>query len=314
MVAKKILVTGGTGMVGSCYRDFSSENEFVLLGSNDYDLTNSAETYFMIRDHTPDAIIHLAARVGGVKGNTDFVADFFKDNILINTNLLTSAAELGVKKVISLLSTCVYPDDAVYPLTPDQFHNGPPHKSNFGYAYSKRMVDVYSRALRQQYGCNFICAVPNNLYGINDNFDLENGHVIPAIIRKVHEAKTSGTAPVFWGDGSALREFTYAADISKILFYLVENYDDEEPLNIGTTEERSIESVVTTICSYMGYNGDVIWDKNKPSGQARKPSSNRRLLELGWKEEDYTSFEDGIKMTCDWYLNSYPNVRGVKFK
>jgi GDP-L-fucose synthase len=144
MVAKKILVTGGTGMVGSYYKDFNSEHDFLLLGSKSYDLTNSSETYFMIRDHRPDAIIHLAARVGGVKGNTDFVADFFKDNILINTNVLTSAAELGVKKVISLLSTCVYPDEAEYPFTPDQFHNGPPHKSNFGYAYSKRMVDVYS--------------------------------------------------------------------------------------------------------------------------------------------------------------------------
>jgi GDP-L-fucose synthase len=154
--------------------------------------------------------------------------------------------------------------------------------------------------------------VPNNLYGINDNFDLENGHVIPAIIRKIHDAKINKTTPVFWGNGTALREFTYAADISKILFYLLENYDSEEPINIGTTEERSIESVVTTICDVLGYNGNIVWDNSKPSGQARKPSSNKKLLEIGWKQENYTSFEDGIKMTCDWYLSNYPNVRGIK--
>ena len=228
------------------------------------------------------------------------------------SNVLSSAKEHGVKKLVSLLSTCVYPDKAKYPLTPDQFHNGAPHKSNFGYAYSKRMLDVYSRALRQQYGCNFICAVPNNLYGIRDNFDLENGHVIPAIIRKVHDAKLKGRTPVFWGDGSALREFTYASDISRILLYLLANYDGEDPVNIGTTEERSIKSVVRTICSCLDYTGDVIWDESKPSGQARKPSSNQKLLDLGWNKKDYTSFEEGIRLTCDWYKENYPNVRGIK--
>lgn len=299
-------------MVGSCFKELNTKHDFILVGSGDYNLKSPLETHFMFKDHKPDTIIHLAAKVGGVKGNTEYVADFYKDNILINTNVLSSAKEHGVKKLVSLLSTCVYPDKAEYPLTPDQFHNGAPHKSNFGYAYSKRMLDVYSRALRQQYGCNFICAVPNNLYGICDNFDLENGHVIPAIIRKVYNAKIKGHAPVFWGDGSALREFTYASDISKILLYLLENYDGESPVNIGTTEERSIKSVVETICSSLNYTGKVIWDESKPSGQARKPSCNQKLLELGWKENDYTNFEDGIKLTCDWYKENYPNVRGIK--
>ena len=312
MVRKKILVTGGTGMVGNCFKDFDTEHDFILVGSGDYDLKSPAETHFMFKDHKPDTVIHLAAKVGGVKGNTEYVADFYKDNILINTNVLSSAKEHEVGKLVSLLSTCVYPDKAKYPLTPDQFHNGAPHKSNFGYAYSKRMLDVYSRALRQQYGCNFICAVPNNLYGIRDNFDLENGHVIPAIIRKVYDAKLKDHTPVFWGDGSALREFTYASDISKILLYLLANYDGEKPVNIGTTEERSIKSVVHTICSCLDYTGDVIWDESKPSGQARKPSSNQKLLDLGWNKKDYTSFEEGIRLTCDWYKENYPNVRGIK--
>jgi len=299
-------------MVGSRFDYPSTEYEFILVGSRDYDLRSPTETHFMIRDYAPDAIIHLAARVGGVQGNTDYVADFYKDNILINTNVLASAAEHKVEKVVSLLSTCVYPDNASYPLTPEQFHAGPPHKSNFGYAYSKRMIDVYSRALRQQHGCNFICAVPNNLYGISDNFDLENGHVIPAIIRKVHTAMLKSTVPTFWGDGSALREFTFASDISKILLFLMENYNSDVPINIGMTKERSIKSVVTTICSYMGYSGAINWDTSKPTGQLRKPSCNKPLLDLGWKPEEYTSFEDGIEQTCGWYKENYPNIRGIR--
>ena len=299
-------------MVGKGFHKLDTKYDFTFVGSRDYDLRSIVETDCMIREHTPDAIIHLAARVGGVKSNTNFVADFFKDNILMNTNLLDASSKLGVDKVVSLLSTCVYPDIAQYPLTPEQFHDGPPHQSNFGYAYAKRMIDVYSRALRQQYGSNFICAVPNNLYGLHDNFDLENGHVIPAIIRKIHDAKLTEKIPVFWGSGENLREFTFASDISKILLFLLENYDEEVPINIGTLEERSIKSVVDLVCQYMRYAGPIKWDDTKPSGQFRKPSSNSKFLSLGWENKDYTNFEEGLRMTCKWYENNYPNVRGVQ--
>jgi GDP-L-fucose synthase len=312
MVINKVLVTGGTGMVGKSFCDVGNNYDFDLVGSTDYDLLNISEADAMIEDCKPDAIIHLAARVGGVHSNSAYIADFFKDNILMNTNLLDSARRHGVKKVVSLLSTCVYPDSAKYPLTPEQFNDGPPHSSNFGYAYAKRMVDVYSRALRQQYGCNFICAVPNNLYGLYDNFHLEDGHVIPAIIRKVHNAKITGDIPVFWGSGVNLREFTFASDISKILLFLMENYNDALPVNIGTTEERTIKSVVELICKFMDYSGDVVWDTDRPSGQHRKPSCNKKLLELGWSKDDYTDFSEGLKMTCEWYTQNFPNVRGVE--
>lgn len=311
MVSKKILVTGGTGMVGSGFKYMRSHHDFLLVGSMDYDLRDLNMVENMLEKHSPDMIIHLAARVGGVKGNTDFVADFFRDNILINTNVLYAAHKFGVEKVISLLSTCVYPDKASYPLTPSQFHDGPPHVSNYGYAYAKRMVDVYSRALRQQHGCNFICAVPNNLYGPYDNFDLENGHVIPAIIRKIWEAKHTGKVPKFWGDGSALREFTYSRDICDILLFLLENYDNENSINIGHVQERSIKSVVEEICKCLRYDGEIAWDLTKPMGQLRKPSSNEKLIQLGWNSSGYTSFEEGIKLSCDWFVENYPNVRGV---
>ena len=307
----KILVTGGTGMVGSTFNNLGSKHTFTLVGSKDYDLSQYASTVQMIDDHNPDAIIHLAARVGGVKGNSDFVADFYSQNTRMNVNILDASHRADVKKVLSLLSTCVYPDKITYPLTEDQIHNGPPHPSNFGYAYAKRMLDVQSRALRQQYGCNFICAIPNNLYGPRDNFDIETGHVIPAIIRKVWEAKLNNSQPTFWGEGTALREFTYSKDIAQILLFLLENYNEALPINVGLTNEYSIRDVVYMVCDYLGYKGDIQWDITKPTGQFRKPSNGKRLIALGWREESYTPLKTGIKETCDWFLDNYPNVRGV---
>ena len=306
----KILITGGTGMVGSAFKKIETPHELIFLGSAQYDLRSGADASLMVSDYSPDSIIHLAARVGGVKGNTDFVADFFSDNIRINTNVLDAAKNHGVAKVISLLSTCVYPDEVNYPLTEEQIHNGPPHSSNFGYAYAKRMLDTHSRALRQQYGCNFICAVPNNLYGPHDNFDLQNGHVIPALIRKVWEAKKTNTTPRFWGDGSPLREFTYSVDVAKCLLHLLENYDGLEPVNIGNTGEISIKELVKIVCELLNYNGEILWDKDMPKGQHRKPSSNQRFLDLGWPEAQYTDLTNGLKETVNWFVGNWPNIRG----
>jgi GDP-L-fucose synthase len=175
------------------------------------------------------------------------------------------------------------------------------------------MLDVQSRAYREQYGCNFITAIPNNLYGENDNFDLEDSHVIPALIRKVWEAKINKEPSVFcWGDGSPLREFTYSEDIARILLFLMENYNDPEPINIGNTEEYSIKQVVEIICSILEYDGEIVWQTDKPSGQHRKPSCNQKLLDLGWEKEDYVSLEEGLKKTCEWFIMTYPNVRGTK--
>lgn len=306
----RILVTGGTGMVGSAFKNVKTEHELVLVGSADYDLRQSNDCVRMLVDNQPDAIIHLAAKVGGVKGNTDYIADFFHDNIMINTNLLNTCHEHDINNVVSVLSTCVYPDSVTYPLTEDQMHMGPPHRSNFGYAYAKRMLDVHSRALRSQHKRQYVCAISNNLYGPYDNFDLDNGHVLPSIIRKVWEAKQNGQAPTFWGDGSPLREFTYSSDFAKILMWMVENYSSEEPLNIGSPEERSIMSVVDLVCENLGYDGPIIWDKSKPAGQFRKPSSNKNFLNL-YGDFEYLSLNDGLSLTINWFLDNYPNIRGI---
>ena len=257
-MTKKILVTGATGMIGHAFQENIRPPRgcsFYFVGSKDCDLKDRNNTFDLFQRIKPDQVIHLAARVGGVKGNTDYIADFYSENIRINTNVLDAAHTFGVNKVISLLSTCIYPDNGEYPLAEAQIHAGPPHKSNFGYAYAKRMLDVQSRAYRQQYGCNFITAVPNNLFGENDNFHLTDGHVIPAMIRKIYEAKIQHQAHVtLWGDGTPLREFTYASDIAQILMFLLERYNEPDPINIGNTGETSIREVAEKIQGCLKYD------------------------------------------------------------
>ena len=306
----KILVTGGSGMIGHSFKNYK---DCILVGSKDYDLRHYQSARHMVSRHRPDAIIHLAAKVGGVKANMENNGDFYSDNILINHNVLRCARQYDVKKVVSLMSTCVYPrvEFVNYPLTEEQIHNGPPHDSNFGYAFSKRMLDVQSRGYREQYGCNFITAIPNNLFGENDNFHLEDSHVIPAMIRKVYEAKMNNTDVVLWGDGSPLREFTYSKDLAKILLFLLKNYNEKEPINVGNPHEVSIKNVAKLVAQNMNFKGNIRWDTDKPSGQFRKPSSNKKLLDLGWKNSDYTSFEKSLKKTCNWFIINYPNIRGI---
>lgn len=298
------VISGGSGMVGSSFKSILPDAAYITrqqFHKKSYNITDKF-------------VIHLAARVGGVKANMEHMAEFYQQNSDINEKILHYAYTAKAKKVVSLLSTCVYPDAPYinYPLTEDQLHLGPPHDSNFGYAYAKRMVDVMSRAYRQQYNCNFITAIPNNLYGENDNFDLQDSHVIPALIRKVWEAKINNKNYIeCWGDGSPLREFTYSKDIAKILLFLLEHYNEPEPINIGNTDEYSIKEVVEIICNTLEYGGEVVWQIDKPSGQHRKPSSNQKLLDLGWKKEHYTCLQEGLKKMCDWFIINYPNVRGV---
>jgi GDP-L-fucose synthase len=301
------LITGATGLLGSEILALSPESDG--LNSKECDLTDG----FQLRLHTPyDAVIHCAAKVGGVKANTDYVAEFFDDNVKMNMNVLDACRERGMK-LVSVLSTCIYPDAPYvkYPLTEDQLHMGPPHLSNFGYAYAKRMLEVQSRAYRQQYGCKFISVIPNNLYGINDNYDLDCGHVIPALIRKFHEAMLEGRNEVIvWGTGRPNREFTFARDAAKIILWLAENYDGEEPVNIGNPDWISIEHLALMIGEEIGFEGHVKFDASKPDGQYEKPSSNERLRSLGWRGE-YTPIRSGLQATIKSFKDRYPNVRGV---
>jgi len=307
---ERVLVTGGSGMVGAALKRIIPNAYF--LSSTDCDLRDASATKRLFQKNKFNKVIHLAATVGGVRANTEFVADFFYNNILINTNVLHTSKELGIEKVLSLMSTCVYPNVANYPLVAKEIHEGPPHSSNFGYAYAKRMLDVQSRAYRYQYGCNFVTAIPNNLYGEYDNFDIENGHVIPTMIRKFHEGNLTGKEVTLWGDGSALREFTYSDDLARILVFLLERHNYEYPINIGNSTEVTIKHLAEKIAKIMRFNGKIIWDNSRPAGQHRKPSSNASLIDLGWESSDYVGLDLGLENTCKWFMDNYPKVRGVK--
>jgi GDP-L-fucose synthase len=306
----KILITGGSGMIGQASKEVLPDA--IYVSSKDCDLRDAESTQKLYKRHKPDQVIHLAAKVGGIAANSNYLADFYTENMRINTNVLQGAHLSGVKKVVSMLSTCIYPDKAKYPLTESQIHRGPPHYSNYAYAYAKRMLDIQSQAYRDQYGCNFITAVPNNLYGEYDNFHLENSHLIPAIIRKVYEAKQNKTDVTLWGSGAPLREFTYSKDLARIVVLLLEEYDGRYPINVGNTAEYSVKQVAKTISEILDFKGEILWDTSRPSGQFRKPSDNSKFIELGWRPEDYTPLRIGLESMCQWFLENYPNVRGVK--
>jgi GDP-L-fucose synthase len=302
------LITGATGLLGSEFSALGEKCE--LLSSKDCDLLNQDFCEFLKPEHK--VVIHCAARVGGVKSNTEKVAQFFDDNVRMNMNVMRGCKNKNIK-LVSILSTCIYPDAAYvqYPLTEEQLHLGPPHPSNFGYAYAKRMLEVQARAYRQQYNSNFITVIPNSLYGPNDNYDLESGHVIPALIRKFYEAKLKNDNQVIvWGSGNPLREFSFAKDIAKIILWLSKNYDGSQPVNIGNPEQISIKELAMTIAKEINYEGNIVFDSTKPDGQYKKPSSNKFLRTLGWDGE-YTSFKDGLKETIKVFETRYPNIRGI---
>jgi len=303
----KATIFGSKGLLGSALVETGS-CQILEHARSTGDLTTNV--------YTPgthnDLWILAAARVGGIRGNTGYIGEFYRDNINIANNVLESARQSNVKKLVSILSTCIYPDAQYvnYPITEDQLHNGPPHPSNYGYAYAKRMLDVGSRAYRQQWGCNFITVVPNNLYGPHDNYDLNNGHVIPSLIRKFYEAHLASTDVTIWGSGNPLREFTFSEDAARVIWWCAENYNEPEPINIGNTEEVSIGDVAREIGRIIGFKGQIKFDTSKPEGQFRKPTSNKKLRDLGC-EVKYTPLTKGLESSIDFFVKNYPRVRGV---
>jgi len=297
----RTLVTGGSGLVGS-----SIDSEF-KPSRDELDLELYDDVLCYILDNNIDSIIHCAAHVGGIKSNSERPADFFYKNSVINTNILDAAYQGGVKKVVSFLSTCVFPADAEYPLTPDQIHKGEPHPSNYAYAYAKRMLEVQSRAYRDQYGCNFVTVVPCNIYGPHDNYNLDSGHVIPSLIHKCYLAKENGTDFEIWGTGKPYREFIYSADVGYITQWVLENYDDPEPLIISPDEEISIATIAQEIAWRMGFEGNIVFNQEM-DGQFKKPSDNSKLKSL---LPDYTfvPIELGIQKSIDWFVDNYEDAR-----
>jgi len=298
---KKLLVTGGNGLVGS------SINSDVKVGK-EYNLIIPEETNKMFNIHKPTHVIHCAGKVGGVGGNMNYKGEYFYDNIMINTNVIEGARKSGVEKLVSFLSTCVFPDNIKYPLTESKIHLGEPHSSNYPYAYAKRMADIQIRAYREQYGLNYVSVIPTNIYGPNDNFSLTHGHVMPMLIHKLYLAQQNNTDFVVWGSGKPLREFIYSKDVAKLSEWAVDYYNESEPIIFSTSDEISIIDLVDLLVKEFNFKGKVIFDSTKPDGQYRKPSDNSKLKSY-LPDFKFTPIEEGIKETVKWFIKNYENSR-----
>jgi GDP-L-fucose synthase len=301
------VVTGAGGLVGYAFRQMNLPN-VVYLSRENVDLTDFSATKKCFENLKPEVVIHLAAQVGGIGGNLIHSGEYFRNNILINTNVLESARISGCKKLISYMSTCVFPDKCSYPLNEKDLHNGPPHPSNFGYAYAKRMLEVQSSAYRKEWNCNFIVGIPTNIYGPNDNFNLTEGHVVPALIHRIYLAKKNGTDLSVWGSGKPLREFVYSGDIAKLTMWAIENYSEDEPIIFSSGIEVSIRELTELVAKKMGFEGQLIFDASKPDGQFRKPSDTTKLKKY-LPQFQWESLEEGIERTEEWFVGNYPNVR-----
>jgi len=303
----KTIVTGANGLVGYAIRQLNLPDT-TYLTREDIDLTDFKSTKNRFEEMAPENVIHLAAQVGGIGGNLIHSGEYFRNNILINTNVLESARIVGTQKLISFMSTCVFPDKCTYPLNEKDLHNGPPHPSNFGYAYAKRMLDVQSNAYRKEWNCNYIVAIPTNIYGPNDNFSLTEGHVVPALIHKTFLAKKNRTDLTVWGSGKPLREFVYSGDIAKLALWAIENYSEDTPIIFTSGIEATIRELTEVVAKKMKFEGKLIFDSSKPDGQYRKPSDATKLKNY-LPDVEWTPLEEGIGRTVDWFLSNYPNVR-----
>lgn len=275
-----------------------------------HDLTESREVVkaFETILPRPTQIIHLAAKVGGLKANMSSPANFFTDNIKINTNVIDAAYRFGVPKLVCFLSTCIFPDPCRLPLEPKDIHDGPPHPSNYGYAYAKRMLAVQCQAYNQQYGTSYIPVIPCNMYGPHDSFNLETGHAVPNLIHKIWLAKKSGINVTLWGTGNPRREFLYSEDVAKLCFEVLDKYTSTEPLIFSPGIEHSISELAFCIKKAINFTGMIDFDSTKPDGQFRKPSDNTPLRAL-LPNFKFTPLADGIQKTVDWFAKAWPNVR-----
>jgi len=284
--------------------------EFNFLSSKDCDLTKYEETYNYFKEYNPDYVIHLAAYVGGLFKNMNFKVDMLEKNLLINFNVLKVCHELNVKKVVSCLSTCIFPDKTTYPINEDMLHNGPPHNSNDAYAYAKRMLEIHSKAYQEQYGDNFVCVIPTNIYGENDNYSLEDGHVIPALIHRCYLCKQKREKFTVRGTGKPLRQFIYSQDLAKLIMWVLEKYEEKDSiiLSVGEKDEVSIEYVARQIAKAYDYEHMIEFDSSFSDGQFKKTADNSKLMEL-YGEYKFINFEDGIKKSVDWFIKNFDNCR-----
>ena len=303
----KIYVAGHRGLVGSAIvRNLESKGykNIIHRTHKELDLTNQEDVRKFFEEERPEYVFLAAAKVGGIHANNTYPADFIYDNLIIQNNVIKAAHDFDVKKLLFLGSTCIYPKMAPQPIKEEYLLTGSLEETNEAYAVAKIAGLEMCKFFKRQYGDNFISCMPTNLYGPNDNFDLKNSHVLPALIRKFHEAKVNNSEVVeVWGTGTPLREFLYVDDMADACVFLMENYDGEQHVNIGTGEEVSIRELAETIKEVVGFEGELVFNTNMPDGTPRKLTTVDKLHGLGWKHK--VSLNEGIKLSYNWFLENY---------
>ncbi len=296
----KIYIAGHRGMVGSAIlRNLQSMgyDNFVLRTHGELDLTNQQQVNDFFATEKPECVFLAAAKVGGIVANDSYPAQFFYENSMIQNNVIHAAYLYGVKKLMFLGSSCIYPKMAAQPMAEDALLTGLLEPTNEAYAIAKisgiKMCDYY----RKEYGCDFVSVMPTNLYGTGDNYDLQNSHVLPALIRKFHEAKVSGVGVTLWGTGSPYREFLHADDMADATIFCMLNYSDYGHVNVGSQSELTIKELAEMVAEVVGYEGEIEWDRTKPDGTPRKLMDSNRLYSMGWKPS--ISLRDGVERTYE---------------
>lgn len=302
----KIYVAGHRGLVGSAIvRKLEAEGfkNIITRTHAELDLINQADVRRFFEEERPEYVFLAAAKVGGIHANNTYPADFIYDNLMIQNNVIKAAHDFKVTKLLFLGSTCIYPKMAPQPIKEEYLLTGSLEETNEAYAVAKIAGLEMCKFFKRQYGDNFISCMPTNLYGPNDNFDLKNSHVLPALIRKFHEAKVNGSEVVeVWGTGTPLREFIYVDDMAAACVFLMENYDGEQHINIGTGEEVSIRQLAETIKEVVGFKGELLFNTDMPDGTPRKLTTVDKLHELGFVHK--TSLDEGIKLAYNWFLDN----------
>ena len=311
----KIYIAGHRGMVGSAvWRALEKKGYSNLIGqsSQELDLRNQEAVRAFIAREKPDAIIDAAAKVGGILANKDYPYQFIMENMQIQNNLIDTALHAGIEKFIFLGSSCIYPKLAPQPLLEEYLLTDSLEPTNEWYALAKISGIKSCEAIRKQFGKDYVSLMPTNLYGIHDNFDLTSSHVLPAMIRKFHEAKENDHSPVtLWGTGTPLREFLFVDDMAQAVVFALENQLPDYLYNVGTAEDLSIEKLAWTIQQIVGHRGEIIWDTTKPDGTPRKLMDSAKMNQLGWKHQ--VALEEGIEETYNWFLANVENVKKVSF-
>lgn len=300
---KRIWITGHRGMLGSALLRVMQDEKttFLTATSKELDLRNQSDVNYWVKENKPELIFHAGAKVGGIHANATYRADFLRDNILIQTNVIDAAYRIGVKKLIFVASNCTYPTKAAQPIVEDALLTGTLEDNIRSYAISKIAGIEMCRAYKQQYGCNFISVIPPNLYGPGDNYHPEHNHVVAGIMRRAHEAKTAGkTEFVVWGDGTARREILYVEDLARAMKFLMASDPAHDLYNIGCGEDLSIAELASLIISTVGFEGKIVYDTTKPNGTMRKLLDSTRINQAGWKAQ--VDAKAGLAFAYDDFL------------